>query len=158
MVKLKFFIVISCVFLSLFLFIPQVKSIMETVYLDPGERTDFSTIKVNENDVVRWSFNTHDNSFIVYCYLFLYGDSWGELPLSSAKKADSGERIMQEELNLLFVCINTDSVGGYIDIDVHIKREPTVSSYSFIIVVISILSIISVVIIKKMRNFEYYHS
>ncbi len=66
MVKLKFFIVISCVFLSLFLFIPQVKSIMEVVYLDPVERTDFSTIKVNENDVVQWSFNLSDCLLILY--------------------------------------------------------------------------------------------
>ena len=52
------------------------------------------------------------------------------------------------EVTFRFVCINIDSVGGNIDMDAHLKQEPTIASYNLIII-LSIISIISITAIKK---------
>lgn len=120
-------------------------SVNDTVFLTPGQATNFYFIQASEDDVVQWSFHTYNDSFNVNAFALNF---WGLI--SSDKTSDSGsvEAYLPGSYTFTFYFQNAGSASGYIDINIHI-REETIEGYYPLIFIIIFISIISMVSIKK---------
>jgi len=119
-------------------------SVNDTVFLTPGAATSFYFIQVSEDDVVQWNFQTYNDSFSVNAFALNF---WGLI--SSDKTSDSGsvEAYLPGSYTITFFFQNVGSTSGYIDINIHIKKE--IDGYYPLILSIIIIAIISIVLIKK---------
>ncbi len=103
-----------------------------------------SNEEIRKERIIQWSFRTYNNSFTVNV------TSYNSMStISEGKTSDHGEG--DREIDLGFR--NTDIVGGYIEIDIHIKEEEIIiNSYELIIV----FSVISVAILFRKKILENY--
>lgn len=149
----KFLILIS--FCTILLIIPNVYSdcefrdLKETVYLNPNDLfyRCMWFVETTEDEgkefILQWNFKTYNNSFTVNFSKDLD-------ILSNGKTKDHGEVDKFIGVVTDFYIRNTDIIGGYIDIDIHLKEEIIINSYELIIVFMTI-SVISVAILFKKK-------
>lgn len=135
--------------LAFFMIIPRgFCSVNETLYLSPIQMSPYYTLQVSEGDVVRWSFETYNDSFPVTAI-----GTGVVYFLSQGQTSDSGsaEAIITGGVIILFQ--NAGSNGGYIDIRVSI-REDSIDGYIPQIFIIILISLISIISIKKIRKLK----
>jgi len=123
-------------------------SVNDTVYLNPG-MISFYFIQASEGDIIRWSFQTYNNFFNVSVFALNF---WGLI--SSEKISDSGslEAYLPGSYTITFYFQNGGSTSGYIDINIHKKKE-TIEGYIPIIFIVSLISLISIISIKNKKNY-----
>ena len=126
-------------------------SVNDTVFLNPAQMTSFYVIEASEEDVVQWNFQTYNDSFNVNAYALNF---WGLI--SSGRTSDSGSVEAMVTGTITFFFQNAGLTSGYIDINIHIK-EDVIEGYSPWIFTIIIISIISIVSIKKKGVKISYH-
>ena len=147
----------TLLFLVLLLIIPKGYSatpINATVFLIPGQMSPIYTIQVSKGEVVKWSFQTYNDSFNVGAI----GLGVGTV-VSSGHMADSGSVEALVTGSIMFYFTNMGSNSGYIDISIRIQ-EDTIEGYPYTIFIVILISIVSVISIKlkqmrrKMGNGE----
>ena len=124
-------------------------SVNDTVFLTPGQMTSFYYIQASEDDVVQWSFQTYNNSFNVNALALNF---WGLI--SSDRTSDSGSVEALVTGTITFYFQNGGLTSGYIDINIHIKKD-IIDGYYPLIFIIILIPIILIVSIKKNYSLEW---
>lgn len=123
-------------------------SVNDTVFLTPAQMTSFYYIQASKGDVVKWSFQTYDDSFNVNAFALSF---WGLV--SSDRTSDSGSVEAMVTTTIIFYFQNVGLTSGYVDINIHIKKD-IIEGYYPLIFVIILIPIILIVSIKKNYSLE----
>lgn len=148
-IKIKVGIVFILTFLAI---VPSglcLNSVNETIYLSPIQMSPLYLLQFSRGDVVRWSFETHDDPFPVTAI----GMGMANF-VSQGQTSDSGSAEIVAPGIVIIYFQNAGSNGGYIDIRIGIRKD-TIEGYIpqiFIIVLISLISIISIKKIQGRKN------
>ena len=126
--------------------IPDVKAISDTVYLEKWDVASGYTLDANKDDIIAWEFRTYDNPFIVY---FRCQDP---KIISHDKTANKGRfrALVSMEFRFSFENIG-DTGGGYLEFEIKIMK--IIDGYN-VLILFGIISIISVVSIKRLTTFS----
>ncbi len=136
----------TLLFLALLLMIPEgfgATPINTTVFLIPGQMSPIYTIQVSKGDIVKWSFQTYNVSFNVMALGFGVGTM-----ASTGNTADSGSVDALATGSIVFYFTSMGPNSGYIDISIRI-RETSIEGYPHIIFIVILISVISIISIKK---------
>lgn len=140
----------SVLILSFTVFIPAVKSISDTVYLEYQGSTPVYSLEASEGNLILWEFRTYDNPFIVY-----FRCSEWRVVISHSQTANKGVIEVLESNTYHFYFENIGQhppQEGYLEFEIKIiKRIHGYDSF-FIFTVISFVSIISILTLKRLRT------
>ena len=145
------------VILAIFLMIPKgtcATSVNDTIFLNAGSMSPIYSISVSRRDIVKWSFQTYNDSFNVYVLAYTYASA-NHIQVymdSSGKTSDSGSIRVVTTGNILFYFQNegweVDSASGYIDISIR-NKGVTIAGYHPLIFLVILISVISIVSLKR---------
>jgi len=145
--KLLFILVLI---LSFTIFIPNVKSISDTVYLEYQGSTPVYSLEASEGNLILWEFRTYDNPFIceLRCLETPVFVSWD-------KTSDKGVLEVLESNTYHF---RFDNIGqhppqeGYLEFEIKVIKRIQGYNSLLIFITISFVSIISILTLKKLRT------
>jgi hypothetical protein len=138
------------IILAFLLLIPKVSCSSYTVFLNMGQMAGPYILQVSEEDKIRWSYQTYNDSFTVSAYCT------GVAVMTSTGTSDSGTVKAIITGGVIFAFMNIGSTSGYIDINIRVVKERAIKGYHLIIFIITIISIISIISIRKMRIKKNY--
>lgn len=149
LINKKKLLFISVLILSFTIFIPNVKSISDTVYLEYQGSTPVYSLEASEGNLILWEFRTYDNPFIVY-----FRCSEWRVVISHSKTANKGILEVLESNTFHFYF---DNIGqhptqdGYLEFEIKVIKRIQGYNSLLIFITISFVSIISILTLKRIR-------
>jgi hypothetical protein len=140
--------------LGFILFIPNVDCISDTVYLEKWDVTEDCIFELNKGDLIIWEFRTYGNAFIAELRAHE-----SNVFMSHGKTSDKGILEISEDGLLSFFFENVgDTGGGFLEFEIKIQVRISGYSLMFVLMIISLFSVISIKTLKKNTKHVNYKS